>query len=212
MTQTANKRTAVALLLVSVLAVWSGTSAADETAPCRVARKVGGATIQHNAAIVSAETGAPVAAGDRVVTAAGGRVEIGCSDGSTIVVGEQSDVSLAIFDRAGGERRRTGLLDLLAGILRLHIPPDDSGGRIDVLTATAVASARSTHWIVDAKPGTTGVFVAEGSVAVSARDGRGAVLLQPGFGTDVPAGGVPTPPKRWGQQRVDSAMARTALP
>jgi aryl-alcohol dehydrogenase-like predicted oxidoreductase len=39
----------------------------------------------------------------------------------------------------------------------------------------------------------------------------GAVLLYPGFGTDVKAGALPTTPKLWVKKRVDAALARTAI-
>ena len=104
-----------------------------------------------------------------------------------------------------------GLLDLVGGILRLNLP--GSWNRFEVITATAVASVRGTDWLIDAQGAqNTAVFVAEGRVEVENIARTGAVLLYPGFGTDVKAGALPTTPKRWAKKRVDAALARTAIP
>jgi len=81
-----------------------------------------------------------------------------------------------------------------------------------VTTGTAIASVRSTDWVIEAKPDDTAVFVVDGRVQVVNRGQTGGVLLYPGFGTDVRPDSPPTTPKRWGQARVDSALARTRLP
>jgi ferric-dicitrate binding protein FerR (iron transport regulator) len=202
----------IALLALVVVLGRPRPATAQETAPCHVTRQVGTATLLHGAAQTPLSTGAPVAAGDRIVTNAGGRIEVTCDDGSTIIVGEGTNISLAIFQGTGDGRGYKRLLRLLGGILRLHAAPGDPQDRFDVITETAITSVRSTQWIVDAAPGKTAVFVAEGRVAVSGVGGRGAVLLAPGFGTDVAAGAAPTPPKAWGKARIDQVMARTTLP
>jgi ferric-dicitrate binding protein FerR (iron transport regulator) len=200
----------IALLALVVVLGSARPVTAQEAAPCHVTRQVGTATVLHGVAQTPLSLGAPVAAGDRIVTNTGGRVEVTCDDGSTIIVGEGTNVSLAIFQGDGRSYKR--LLRLLGGILRLHAAPGDQQNRFDVLTETAITSVRSTQWIVDAAPGKTAVFVAEGRVAVSGVGGLGTVLLAPGFGTDVAAGAAPTPPKAWGQARIDQVMARTTLP
>jgi ferric-dicitrate binding protein FerR (iron transport regulator) len=200
----------IALLALAVMLGSPRLVTAQEAAQCHVTRQVGTATVLHGVAQTPLSLGAPVAAGDRIVTNTGGRVEVTCDDGSTIIVGEGTNVSLAIFQGDGRSYKR--LLRLLGGILRLHAAPGDQQNRFDVLTETAITSVRSTQWIVDAAPGKTAVFVAEGRVAVSGVGGLGTVLLAPGFGTDVAAGAAPTPPKAWGQARIDQVMARTTLP
>ena len=200
-----------ALLMLAVSLGSHRPAAADDTASCRVTKQVGAATLLHGAMETPLRFGAAVAAGDRVVTSAGGRVEITCDDGSTIIIGERTNVSLAIFWSANDGSQYKRLLRLLQGILRLQAPVGDTSDRFDVMTDTAITSVRSTHWIVEATIGNTAVFVADGRVAVTARSDRSTVLLEPGFGTDVAAGAAPTPPKAWGQARIGSAMVRTTL-
>jgi len=107
---------------------------------------------------------------------------------------------------------RKALLRLIAGIVRIRLPSDRPWNRFDVVTPTAIASVRSTDWIIEAARDTSAVFCAQGSVTVRNRSIGGEVVLEPGFGTDVARSAPPTPVKRWGQKRVDSAVARTALP
>jgi len=132
-------------------------------------------------------------------------------DGSSFVIGERCSVSLTAFDGAGDGGGASALVDLIEGILRLALSPQPAWNGLEVRTATAIAAVRSTEWIVESAPEGTAVFVVEGAVSVSGRAG-GEVLLQPGYGTDVPPGGAPGEPKRWGAARVESALARTRLP
>lgn len=190
---------------------WStAASAGDARSIGEVRALVGTATVTRDAGSLQLAAGSDVQAGDRVATGAASRVEIGLGDGSTLVIGESSRVSLPHFEPspAGG----SALLELLEGILRIDILSDGAWRSFEVRTYTAVASARSTQWVVEAKTGTTGVFVVNGKVEVTDRLGRGAVLLEEGFGTDVAFGASPAPPKRWGAARAASAVARTSMP
>jgi hypothetical protein len=147
--------------------------------------------------------------GDRIATGPGGRLEITATDGTTIAVGEQTTLVLSRFVAPRPTSAGQGLLDLLEGILRLNLP--NAWDRFQVTTGTAVASVRSTDWMIEATADNTAVFVAEGRVEVENTARTGAVLLDPAFGTDVQAGALPTTPKRWGQARVDSVLARTQV-
>ena len=71
---------------------------------------------------------------------------------------------------------------------------------------------RSTEWVVEAGPATTGIFAVSGQVTVTGRDTGGQTTLGEGEGSDVAAGNDPSPAKRWGQKRIDSVLARTSLP
>lgn len=204
-----NRRAVLSLPLI--LAAGRGR-AAEPGAIGAVSRLVGTPTIlRPGGQRVPAARGMMLHQGDRVITGPGGRLEITADDGTVIIVGEATTVMLTRFVAASEAGTGEALLDLIEGILRLQLP--HSWNRFQVITATAVASVRSTDWIIDAgKRGTTAVFVAQGRVEVENSAHTGAVLLDPGFGTDVPAGGLPTTPKRWGQARVDGVMARTHVP
>jgi len=185
--------------------------AQEETAVGRIGRIVGEVTVVRGAGSVPAQLGMIVLQDDAVATGSDGRVEILYTDGSTVVLGSGTTVSIARYapPTAGAG---TALLDLIDGILRVTLSAGRTWKSFEVRSATAVASVRSTDWIVDADGPSTAIFVIDGSVAVDSRAGLGGIVLAAGQGTDVRAGEAPDPPKVWGQQRVDGVLARTALP
>ena len=208
-----NRPSRRAVLAAPLLAVAAGRASAQNAQMGTVTRLAGQPTLVSGNTPAVATVGMVVREGDRVVTGAGGRLEITATDGSTITVGEQTTVVITRFLAPGGGRRGNGLLDLLEGILRIYLP--NSWDRFDVTTGTAVASVRSTEWVVDATAATTGVFVIDGRVQVSGQPRTRAILegvsVTPGFGTDVAANGQPIAPRRWGQPRIDAALARLNL-
>lgn len=202
-----------ALALLLLLATGSGQAAgAQQPGSCTVTHLSGTALLLRAGASLPLARGMPLYEDDQVVTDANARLGIACSDGSTLVIGESSNVALSTFSALAEERDGSVLLDLIEGILRLALSSDVRRERFEVKTPTAIAAVRSTEWITEAAADNTAVFVVDGTVAVRSRTGEGQVLLQPGFGTDVPQGATPTEPKRWGPARVESALARTSLP
>lgn len=174
-----------------------------------VGRVVGSVTVLRGEDRIAARSGVVVREGDALVTGAQSRAEILCPDGSTIVVGPDSTVSVGNFTAEPGGM---GLLDVISGILRVTLSGQTPWHVFEVRSATAVASVRSTDWIVDASRVKTGVFVVDGTVAVASRQGAGEVTLTAGQGTDVVVNAAPTPPKAWGPSRVDEVLARTTMP
>ncbi|MGD9744257.1 MAG: FecR domain-containing protein [Dongiaceae bacterium] len=177
-----------------------------------VSRFVGVVLVVSDGASRPVQNGMALHIGNRIVTGETGRLEIHLADGSVLVVGPATEIALDRFVAPSAANAGDALIEVIAGILRIALDSASSWTRFEVTTRTAVASVRSTEWVVDAKPDTTGVFVIEGRVTVVERGLKGGVILDPGFGTDVKAGEPPTPPKRWGQKRVDDAMARTTFP
>jgi hypothetical protein len=80
-------------------------------------------------------------------------------------------------------------------------------GGFQVLTPHAIASVRGTIYAVDVQSGQTAVFVAQGRVSVSTRDGSSSVLLSTGEGVDVQPG-RPLEVKTWGVERAKGLLAR----
>ncbi len=202
-----------ALALLLLCATESGhPAAAQQAAACQVTHLVGSAILLRDGASLPLAPGTPLHDDDQVVTGRNARLGIACLDGSTLVIGESSNLSLSTFAALAEQTGGNVVLDLLEGILRLALSPESRRERFEVKTPTAIAAVRSTEWITETAADNTAVFVIDGTVAVRSRAVAGQVLLQPGFGTDVPRGAAPTEPKRWGQPRVDSALSRTSLP
>jgi hypothetical protein len=199
------------LLLLPLALILPGLALAAGGAVGRVTRLAGAPSIMRpDGRTIVAALGMPLAGGDRVATGPGGRLEITMADGTTIIIGERTTLGLSRLIAPGPASPGEGLLDLLEGILHLQLP--HPWNRFEVTTSTAVAAVRSTDWLIEAKADNTSVFVARGRVEVENRARTGAVLLDPAFGTDVAAGGLPVTPHRWSQARIDAALALTRIP
>jgi len=186
--------------------------AADRMLVGTVGRLVGEASVEVGRTRRPLEPEAKLFVGDRVVTSAEGRLEIACTDGSTIIVAAQTTVTLSEFTTNADGSGKTAVLDMVEGLVRVSLSRLGVSQRYEVTTPTAIAAARSTEWIVVAEPAHSAVFVVHGRVEVVDRQLPGGAILGPGDGTDVRAGTAPTVAKRWGQKRVDDVLSRTQLP
>ncbi|MEK0084168.1 FecR family protein [Benzoatithermus flavus] len=154
--------------------------------------------------------GDPVLVDDIVRTGPDTRLLVTCRDGLAIAIGGGSEVALRAYlaDRSAG--RLQVALGLLHGILRLFGERSLPSRWIEVDTRTALASVRSTEWLVEADERGTGVLAITGEVEVRGLAG-GVVLLRPGEGTDVAPDAPPKPAARWGEARRKDAIARTSF-
>jgi hypothetical protein len=199
-----------AVLACSAIVMSMSQTALGQERACIAARVVGDATIQRGTASQPVRPAMSLHQGDQLLTGAGSRVEMRCPDGSSLVIGERSNIRLSIF--ITDSRRHNAVIEVLEGIVRALLPSGHAWERFDIVTRTAVASVRSTEWIVDVKPDATGVFVRSGGVLVSSRVNQAQVFLQPGYGVDVGTQPAPLEARPWGQARIDDALARTNLP
>ncbi len=206
-------RIAASLLTAGVvlaLAWFAPPAAAQSADPVGEAVGIEGTVHVHRAAGSDAlQPGTQLFALDRVVTAADGRALLAMNDGSEITVGPDTEVALAQY--AGDVDDTAGAVwKLVKGILRAALP-GSGAAPLDVETGVAVASARSTVFIVEAGVGATAVLAVEDRVAVSAKDGSVGAILAPGFGLDVLADEPAKGPRQWPEARVESFLERTTL-
>lgn len=150
--------------------------------------------------------GAALFVDDEVRTGADGRIVVESDAGLKLVIGAASEVRIRRWLLDQRQSRIDVVLGMVTGILRLLGEPTDKSRTVEVQTRAAVASVRSTEWVVEATGAGTAVLSIEGAVAV--RSPEGGVTLQPGDGTDVRLTGAPTAPVPWGQARVDRTLAR----
>lgn len=155
------------------------------------------------------EPGESVAEGDVLATGVSSRLQVLFVDGTLLTLGPESRFECARYEPAEGER--AALLRLLEGILKVAIGAGAEWQSFEVESGTAVASVRATEWVVTETEQGSAVFVLSGRVAVTGTAVPQTVVLEPAQGTDVPAGGAPTPPKNWGQARVDRTLALVNL-
>jgi len=162
--------------------------------------------------------GDDLALGDRLATGADSKVQVLFVDGSSLVLGPESECGIAVYDPEPATA--AVLLLLLVGTLRVSVGEAVEWQSYEVQGGTAVASVRGTAWAMEETPQGSAVLCLEGAVEVRSRLSGGAppeaagagVVLQPGEGTDVPRNGPPSPPKTWGEARRDKLLALVTLP
>ena len=141
-----------------------------------------------------------------IKTGPGDRVEITCADGITVTIGVATEVD--IDDLASPSRNI--LFRLVAGIVGI-VAPGGGWDRIEVRTPLAIASARSTEWLVEtnAEAGAA-VFVRDGQVSVALSDGT-QVGLAADEGVTVGQDGKAGPVKVWGAARIARSVDALGL-
>jgi hypothetical protein len=182
--------------------------AAAEQRTCEVAEVAGDATLNHDGSRAAAQVGADLAASDLLRTGSSGRIDVACSDGTRVTLGPDTEINLGSLV---GEQDQSGSIgmSLHRGIARF-LAPVRTWGTFNVFGPVAVASVRSTEWIMETPKRGTNVFVLDGVVEVLGKRGDN-VRLSPTYGVDVAADGTMGEPKKWGTKRVADVLARLGL-
>jgi hypothetical protein len=194
---------AAALLLAATL---TGSGLAEPSPVGHVDAQEGEVLAQRPGEARELRHGMAVFRDDALITGNRAKVRIAFDDGSAMTVGPETRVEVERF--APGS---AGLFDLIYGAVRILLTDSDGGRDVSVRARTATASVRSTGLIVSTDPQTTGVFVLEGRVSVSAPGHDETVGLQAGQGSDIPLGEPPGRAKRWPPARVEALRARTRI-
>ena len=97
-------------------------------------------------------------------------------------------------------------MTLRAGPLLFDQPPGRAPAAVQIPSAFALIAVRGTRFFAGPSNGRFSVFVASGSVAVTAAGQQ--VTVREGEGTDFASRGTPpTPATRWGPERIRTALA-----
>ncbi len=193
------------LLLLVPLLLGPFEAAADERPPIgQVVALQGVVTLERLDGAATAVGGERLHAGDRLVTGFGSRVLLRLDGGLSVVVGAATDLGLERVTRSADGAWSTAL-DLARGIFRAVLGV--AGNEVNVETALAITSVRSTEWTVEHGGDRTAVFAREGRVEVTAAGAT--VVLTAGEGTDVRPETPPTAPAIWGAPRVEDTLERT---
>ncbi len=206
---------AIALGTMLVLFGTCGTAASQTVRSCSV-NAIQGAPVRIQVADQwsALEMGPLPIGAQRIATGPGARAEIVCDAGLTMTIGVGTEVSLDALLVARGSSEPV-LLRLLRGIIGVDAPTPDWGG-FELRTPLAIASARSTSWLVEYTEVTgSAVFVRSGSVEVISTLRRPLAVLEEGQGVTI----VPTLARslspdpasivvvEWGPARRDGAAA-----
>ncbi|WP_162906839.1 FecR family protein [Algihabitans albus] len=199
----------LAIFCLSLMAAGSAAQAQETVA--QVEAVSGRAVLQRGLTSLTVEAGLDVQRLDEIMTSGDGRLRLAFLDGTVITVGPNSRVLVQYYlDALNVQDRRPRFLTLVVGILRASVPKISSLGW-SVETRAAIASSRSTEWIVEASAETTSVLVLGGRVEVTDTQG-GRLLLTGGEGVDVTLSQpMAAQPVRWNAVRVIDAVERTTL-
>ena len=175
---------------------------------CAAAEVAGEASLTHAGVRAAVQVGTELGARDVLLTGTSGRVEIVCSDGTRVTLGPDTQIGLGSLVGEQAGEASIGM-SLHRGIARF-LAPVRTWGTFNVFGPVAVASVRSTEWIMDTPKSGTSVFVLAGTVDVLGKRGDN-VRLAPTLGIDVAADGTMAEPKKWGAKRVADVMTRLGL-
>ncbi|HJR22175.1 MAG TPA: FecR family protein [Dongiaceae bacterium] len=175
---------------------------------CEVAEAAGEATLTHDGNRIAAQVGADLATSDVLHTGSSGRIDVACSDGTRVTLGPDTAINLGSLVGEQDDNASIGM-SLHRGIARF-LAPVRTWGTFNVFGPVAVASVRSTEWIMETPKLGTNVFVLDGVVAVQSKRG-GNVQLSPTFGIDVAPDGSMGEAKKWGAKRVADVLTRLGL-
>lgn len=195
---------------VAPLILWaSANPAAADMRTCQIERVAGEAILLHDGKRGPAAAGLAISAKDQLRTGADGRVEVVCSDQTTVTIGSDTELNLGSLVGEQGQTETIGM-SLHRGIARF-LAPVRTWGTFNVFGPVAVASVRSTEWIMETPKRGTNVFVIKGGVVVRSKRSEG-ILLGPTYGVDVAKDGTMAEPKQWGADRVEKVLKRLAFP
>lgn len=191
-------RRAVSAIGIAVLVTFAPPAAQADSHTCSV-EAVDGADARYWAAGAWSplRPGQPVALEAKVATGPDTRVKIACAGDTVVTVGTGTEINLGTLAAPDDGV----IMQLIEGIVGLVAP--ERRGAFDVRTPVAIASVRSTEWLVEHAPAEgSAVFVRAGRVAVRARAG-GAFGLGPGEGISIARDGTPGAVKTWGPPRIE---------
>ncbi len=196
----------IVLCTGTILALASPALAQERT--CEIAESSGDVALIQAGSRANAQVGASIGPRDVLQTGPAGRVEVACSDGARVTLGPDTQIGLGSLVGEQAEDSSIGM-SLHRGIARF-LAPVRTWGSFNVFGPVAVASVRSTEWIMETPEGATNVFVRDGVVEVRSIRGQTA-SLQPTYGVNVAPDGTMAEPRQWGAQRVADVLSRLGI-
>ena len=186
----------LSLAAVMLVGLSSAIFAQDQR-PCVIQSAEGSAFVSApGAGRHVAKVGLAMGADATLRTMANARVTLLCADDLRVVVGSDTEISVARLVSGGTQPVALRLMQGIAGFLY-----DGDGDGVQVHTPSAVAAVRSTQWAMRVEDDASAVFAREGAVFV--RGDEETVRLAPGDGVDVSENGDVGSVVRWGQARID---------
>ncbi len=192
-------------LLFFVLAVMASTQAASAERRC-VVEAIKGRSVEYRSGSkwIDLKAAALPHGATRIRTGPQTRLKITCDDAIVITIGRRTEVELSRLVGRSGSRVDT-VLSLDNGILGVSAP-HRTWRHFRVRTPLAIASVRSTDWIVTQTDAATAVFVDHGRVQVLAFGNH--ETLEAGQGADIRSNDTAITAETWAAERVSDTKAR----
>jgi ferric-dicitrate binding protein FerR (iron transport regulator) len=192
------------LLGLAAVATWGdlrrNVSAGEEPVGA-VAEIDGEASAERNKEGRKLAVGSSLFLGDTLATAAQSKLGALLARKTTLRLGARTKVTIDRFII-----NRGGVLTLASGAILLDTGAGKFPSGLSVESPFALIAVRGTRFFAGDLNGAFSVFVAHGSLAVTA--GGQSVRLKAGEGTDISRpGDAPEPAKKWGQPKIAKAMA-----
>ena len=154
-------------------------------------------------------------AGAEIRTGPKGRLRLRCVDGSSIVLGDSTELKLSEFRLAANGQPRSASLLLTLGVIGQKVAP---GGSWEVHTPSAVTAVRGTEFFVEVSPEQgTAVHVAEGEVAVESPPRTRGIAPRPVIRLNKATNGISctirgcAPAVSWTPERVHDLQDKLAF-
>lgn len=198
------------MLVLVALALGVATPAAAADLAATVLRLQGTAMARSPEGEARAlDTGAELYVGEEIRTEADTRLRMRLIDGAVITLGDHSTFTLV-----GYQPESEGMvLDLIEGVFRAVSGTinEQQARPMTVRTPLGVMGIRGTTFWGRQHEDHLEVALLEGKSVFVESEGVRVVLDEAKEGTDVLPGQPPTPPKPWGQQRLDAAAAMVSF-
>lgn len=191
---------AAAGVMILPASAWAQQLAAVE-AVGSVASVKGEANARRAGQARQLQAGQDLFVNERLQTAAQSRLQAALGPATNLFMGENTRITI---DRH--LVRRGGTIHLAQGGILFARKSPDPKPAVTISSPYAMLAVRGTTVFAGPSNGVFGIFVEEGLVVV--RNKAGVVTLRPGEGTDIAKPGrAPTPAARWGQARINAALA-----
>lgn len=198
---------------IAALFMLAGTTSAMAEPVAQVIRLSGDAEVQRGTSKGPLLLGAALEPGDIISTSARGRLRLQLIDGSTINLGAQSVLTVAVLTSGGPGTDRQIELELGQGAIRTLAAPATPRSRFEIRTPLAVTAVRGTEWGILSGAERSDIIILSGRVGIRRNviSGESAISLTRNLGTTVTAEGL-GPIGRWSPDQMSAFEAATAVP
>jgi hypothetical protein len=202
------------LMVATVLCVSMILLTAQAFAAAFVAQAVktrGDIRIERDGSDMSCSMGTAVQLGDVIKTGAGARLRLRFTDGSILVLGENTKMSVDLFAVDATNKTRTVVLTVLEGIVNAAAAKSgENKFDYQIKTANGYSAVRGTRWIISFQQALMNVYVLNGTVAMGVEGGKQPVLVNAGQWGSVDASGAVSPAQPTTPEMLKPVLDATA--